>query len=646
MPDRPWIFGIYSGHSTPRASNALYRANLTRGQTRLSIAFDLPTQTGYDSDHPLAAGEAGKVGVPICSLADMQLLFDGIPLERVGTNMTINATAVWLLALYAALAEQRNVPWNALTGTTQNDVFKEYLSRGTYIVAPRPSLRLTTDMVEFAVRELPKWNPVNVCSYHLQEVGATPAQEIAFTLANAMAILDAIDVPAGELPAVFGRISFFCNAGLRFIEEACKMRAFTRLWDELGRERYGVQDPALRRFRYSVQVNSLGLTEAEPENNIARIAFEALGVTLSRDARTRYLQLPAWNEALGLPRPWDQQLSLRIQQVLAYETDLLEHADIFEGSQVIEARTAEIEAAARAELARVQERGGAIQAIESGYMKRALVEANARRVAAIESGERVVVGVNRFTESSEPSPLVAAGGGILTVQEDAVQEQLEALRAHRARRTSGEVESALRGLRDALANGSNAMRPSIRCAHAGVTTGEWADTLREVFGEYRAPTGVDTALARTASDDLEKVRRRVDQVSERLGRRLKLLVGKPGLDGHSSGAEQIALFAREAGFEVVYDGIRLTPEQIARSAQQEGVHLIGLSILSGSHLALVPAVLALVRVPLVVGGIIPEADAQRLRQQGVQAVYTPKDYDLHRIVREMVEIAARAHDAA
>ena len=645
MAQQPWLFGIYSGHSTPKASNELFRTNLARGQDRLSIAFDLPTQTGYDADHPLAEGEVGKVGVPIASLDDMDVMFDSLPLDAIGTNMTINATAAWLLALYTALAEQRGIPRSALRGTTQNDVFKEYLSRGTYIFPPAASLRITRDVIEFTVDEIPSWNPINVSSYHLQEVGATPVQEIAFALANACAVLDAIDVSEEKFEQVFGRISFFCNSGIRFVEETCKMRAFGRLWDELGRERYGVQDAKMRRFRYSVQVNSLGLTEAQPENNIARIVLEALGATLSKDARTRYLQLPAWNEALGLPRPWDQQLSLRIQQILAHETDLLEYDDIFAGSPVIEAKTAEIEAAARAELERILESGGAVAAIESGYMKRKLVESNARRVAQIESGERIVVGVNRFQEGAD-SPLTA-DGGILTVDESAEREQQARLRAHRARRNKSDVEAALTGLRDAAANGENVMGPSIRSALAGVTTGEWADTLRAVFGEYRPPTGVEAPVRLSGDEDaFAAVRQRVDEVSEQIGRRLKLLVGKPGLDGHSSGAEQIALFARDAGFEVVYEGIRMTPEQIAASARQEGVHLVGLSVLSGSHLALVPQVLERVRVPVVVGGIIPEEHAARLLEQGVAAVYTPRDYDVHRIVREMVEIAARAQDVA
>ncbi len=643
MADRPWMFGIYSGHSTPEASNALYRANLAKGQNRLSIAFDLPTQTGYDSDHPLARGEVGKVGVPVTSIADMEALFEGIPLDRIGTNMTINAPAAWLLALYVAVAERRGVPRSALSGTTQNDIFKEYLSRGTYIFPPAPSLNLIAHTIRFALDELPQWQPINVCSYHLQEVGATPVLEVAFALANAIAVLDAADVPKERMAEVFGRISWFCNAGIRFIEEVCKMRAFGRLWERIGRERYGITDDRALRFRYSVQVNSLGLTERQPENNIARIALEALGVTLSKSARTRYLQLPAWNEALGLPRRWDQQVSLRIQQILAHETDMLEYDDIFDGSHVIEARTGELEEEIWSELEKVLAYGGALRAIESGYMKRALVEANAKRVAAIDSGTRIMVGVNAFTES-EPSPL-SEGEQILAVDAEAERRQIERLRAHRASRNAAEVRAALRGLEDTLKYGENVMPASIRCAHAGVTTGEWADALRLVFGEYRAPTGLDTPVA-LRSDDLERTRARVEEVSSKLGRRLKLLIGKPGLDGHSSGAEQIALFAREAGWEVVYEGIRLTPEQLLDSARQEGVHLIGLSVLSGSHLELVPEIVEGSGVPVVVGGIIPDADAARLRALGVAGVYTPKDYDVHRIVREMVEIAARAQGLA
>ncbi len=645
MADRPWIFRTYSGHSNARASNALYRKNLAKGQTGLSIAFDLPTQTGYDADHPLAAGEVGKVGVPIGSIADMEQLFEGIPLDQMNTSMTINATAAWLLALYVAVAERHGVARRDLSGTTQNDIVKEYLSRGTYVFPPRPSLDLTRQTIEWTVDEIPKWNPINICSYHLQEVGATPVQEVAFALANAMAVLDSVRVPREKLGEVFGTISFFCNAGIRFIEEICKLRAFTRMWEKIGLERYGVTDEAQRRFRYGVQVNSLGLTEAQPENNVPRIALEALGVTLSRDARCRALQLPAWNEALGLPRPWDQQWSLRIQQILAYETDILEYPDIFEGSTVIERKTAEIEAAAWAEIKRIEEQGGVIAAVESGYMKRQLVESNARRVALIESGERIVVGVNRF-EEGEGSLLVQGEGSVLSVDESAGRDQIARLRAHRAARSKSEVEAALRGLRDAIAAGANIMEASVRCAHAGVTTGEWADALRAVFGEYRAPTGVDAASApRTDAAQLAALRKRVDEVSQKLGRRLKLLVGKPGLDGHSSGAEQIAIFARDAGLEVVYQGIRMTSDEIVSAALQEGVHLIGLSILSGSHLALAPEIARRARVPVIVGGIIPEEDAAKLKAEGVAAVYTPRDYDVLRILREMVEIAAAAHGA-
>jgi (2R)-ethylmalonyl-CoA mutase len=618
--------------------------NLAKGQTGLSIAFDLPTQTGYDADHPLAAGEVGKVGVPIGSIEDMQLLFEGIPLDRMNTSMTINATAAWLLALYIAVAERNGIDRAALQGTTQNDIIKEYLSRGTYIFPPAASMRLTAKILEFTVAEVPKWNPINVCSYHLQEVGATPVQEVAFTLANAMALLDSIEVPKDVLPAVFGRISFFCNSGVRFIEEICKVRVFTRLWDRIGRERYDVKDPKLRRFRYGVQVNSLGLTEVQPENNIPRIVLSALGVTLSQNARARAIQLPAWNEALGLPRPWDQQWALRIQQILAYETDLLEYADLFDGSPVIERKVREMEEASWEELERILDMGGAVSAVESGYMKRALVESNAARLAAIESGERILVGVNQYLES-EPSPLtVDGGGGILRPDPACEQAQIERLREHRAKRNGAEVKASLRALRDAATAGKNLMPPSIRCAHVGVTTGEWTDTLRQIFGEYRAPTGVESPLQLRSSDGaVNEIRQRVSELSEKLGRRLKALIGKPGLDGHSSGAEQIALFARDAGLEVVYEGIRLTPDEIANSAEQEGVHLIGLSILSGSHLTLVPAIVKRVHVPVIVGGIIPEEDAAKLRAEGVAAVYTPRDYDVHRIIREMVEIASGAH---
>jgi ethylmalonyl-CoA mutase len=651
--DRPWVFRTYSGHTSARASNALYRANLAKGQTGLSVAFDLPTQTGYDADHPLARGEVGKVGVPISSIEDMEMLFAGIPLDRMNTSMTINATAAWLLALYAATAENHGVDPRALEGTTQNDLIKEFLSRGTYVFPPEPSMRLISDMVVYTVDAMPRWNPINICSYHLQEAGATPVQEIAYSFANSIAVLDAVraraDLPADALPRVFGRISFFLNAGIRFVEEICKARAMTELWDELGRERYGVVDDVLRRFRYGVQVNSLGLTEAQPENNVIRIVLEALGVTLSKKARCRALQLPAWNEALGLPRPWDQQWSLRIQQILAYETDLLEHADLFDGSHVVEAKVAELKKEAKAELARVLEMGGAVAAVENAYMKRRLVESHTRRLQAIESGEQVVVGVNAFTES-EPSPLVSGEGSILKVDASAEHEQLERLQAFRRKRSASEVAAALRNLRDAVANGQNVMPPSIRAAHAGVTTGEWTDTLRAIFGEYRAPTGVVAREREMTSEATEKVRRRVKALGARLGRPLKILIGKPGLDGHSNGAEQIAVRARDAGMEVVYDGIRLTPAEIVQSARDEGVHVIGLSILSGSHGVLVRDVLpglaaAGLAVPVVVGGIIPDDDAAELRRAGVKRVYTPKDFDLSRLMDEIVDVVEEAHPA-
>ena len=650
--ERPWVFRTYSGHTSARASNALYRTNLAKGQTGLSVAFDLPTQTGYDADHPLARGEVGKVGVPISHVEDMQALFEEIPLDRMNTSMTINATAAWLLALYAAVAERQGVAPKQLAGTTQNDIVKEYLSRGTYVFPPEPSLRLITDMVAYTVDAMPKWNPINVCSYHLQEAGATPVQEIAYSMATAIAVLDAVrarpDVPADAMPRVFGRISFFLNAGIRFLEEVCKVRAMSELWDELGRERYGVEDVRGRRLRYGVQVNSLGLTEAQPENNVIRIVLEALGVTLSKRARCRALQLPAWNEALGLPRPWDQQWSLRIQQILAYETDLLEYEDVFDGSHVIGARTRELLREARSELEKVLAMGGAIAAVENAYMKQRLVESHTRRLQAIEAGEITVVGMNAYTES-EPSPLTAGEQSILRVDEAAERDQIERLRAFRARRSRDEVEAALRGLSDAVKAGANVMPPSIRCAHAGVTTGEWADALRAIFGEYRAPTGVVARPAEAAGEATDKVRRRVRELSDKLGRPLKILVGKPGLDGHSNGAEQIAVRARDVGMEVVYEGIRLTPEEIVASARDEGVHAIGLSILSGSHTVLVKDVLeglagsGLRDVPVVVGGIIPDDDAELLREAGVRRVYTPKDYDLTRIMDEIVDVVAGAH---
>jgi (2R)-ethylmalonyl-CoA mutase len=650
--DKPWIFRTYAGHSTAAASNALYRTNLSKGQTGLSVAFDLPTQTGYDSDHALAKGEVGKVGVPICHLGDMRALFDGIPLGEMNTSMTINATAAWLLALYIALADEQNAPRGKLQGTTQNDIIKEYLSRGTYVFPPAPSLRLTKDVILFTTKEMPKWNPINVCSYHLQEAGATPVQEIAFALATAVGVLDAVRASSQcaekEFGDVVGRISFFVNAGLRFVTEISKMRAFTELWDEITRERYGVRDPKQRLFRYGVQVNSLGLTEQQPENNVARILLEMLAVTLSKGARARAVQLPAWNEALGLPRPWDQQWSLRMQQILAYETDLLGYDDIFDGSPVIASKVAELKAAAREELDHIEALGGTVAAVESGYLKHQLVESNSRRVEAIERGEQTVVGVNRFTET-EPSPLAQAAGAVLTVTAEAEAEQIARLNVWRESRDARAVAAALEALRKAARSGGNIMPPSIACAKAGVTTGEWGTALRAAFGEYRAPTGVGTAM-RNDAEGLDEIRAEVDRVSKRLGRRLKLLVGKPGLDGHSNGAEQIAARARDAGMDVVYDGIRLTADAIAAAARDQNVHVVGLSILSGSHLPLVHEVMAQLKdngaagVPVVVGGIIPPQDARALKDAGVVEVYTPKDFALNRIMADLVRIVDDAVD--
>ncbi|MGL4445442.1 MAG: protein meaA [Alsobacter sp.] len=647
--DKPWIFRTYAGHSTAAESNRLYKGNLAKGQTGLSVAFDLPTQTGYDPDHVLARGEVGKVGVSIVHLGDMRTLFHEIPLADMNTSMTINATAAWLLALYAAVADEQGAPRDRLQGTTQNDIIKEYLSRGTYVFPPAPSMRLVKDVILFTTREMPKWNPTNVCSYHLQEAGATPTQELAFALATAIAVLDTVKASGAfgddDFGEVVARISFFVNAGMRFVTELCKMRAFCELWDEITRERYGIEDERQRRFRYGVQVNSLGLTEQQPENNVYRILIEMLAVVLSRKARARAVQLPAWNEALGLPRPWDQQWSLRMQQVMAYETDLLEYGDLFDGSREVERKVAELKDAARAELAVIDAMGGAIAAVESGFMKRALVESNARRIAGIETGGQVVVGVNRWRET-EPSPLTAGEGSVLTVPEQVEIEAVARLRDWRAARDGKAVAAALAGLRSAAQEGRNVMEPSIACAKAGVTTGEWGETLREVFGQYRAPTGV---TPETRTDEAEReVRLMVADLAERLGETPRLTVGKPGLDGHSNGAEQVALRARDVGFEVAYDGIRQTPAEIVARARETAAHVVGLSILSGSHVPLVRDVMARLRqeglghIPVVVGGIIPPDDENVLRNIGVAAIYTPKDYAMDEIMKDIVRIVARA----
>jgi ethylmalonyl-CoA mutase len=644
--DRPWVMRTYAGHSSAHTSNALYRRNLAKGQTGLSVAFDLPTQTGYDPDHELARGEVGKVGVPISHLGDMRTLFEGIPLAQANTSMTINATAMWLLALYASVAAEQRADLAQLSGTTQNDIIKEYLSRGTYVFPPRPSLRLITDMVIYTVQHMPKWNPINICSYHLQEAGATPVQEVAYAMCTAIAVLDSVrdcgQVAPEEFAKVVGRMSFFVNAGVRFVEEMCKLRAFGRLWDETCRDRYGVEDARLRRFRYGVQVNSLGLTEPQPENNVQRIVLEMLAVTLSRDARARAVQLPTWNEALGLPRPWDQQWALRMQQVLAYETDLLEYEDLFDGSRVVGARVAEIADGVRAEIDRVQGMGGAIAAVESGYMKSQLVASLAARRRRIEDGEDVIVGVNRFTET-DPSPLQAEGAGAIeTIDPEAEMEVIEALRAWRAGRDPAAVDDALRRLVEAAKTDANLVEPSMACARVGVTTGEWAGALRGVFGEYRAPTGITGAPAAGAA--IARVRDRVRALSEERGGRLRMLVGKPGLDGHSNGAEQVAVRARDVGFEVIYQGIRLTPAEIVAAAVAEDVHVVGLSVLSGSHLEVIPAVVDGLRaagagdIPVVVGGIIPPEDAEALRAHGVAKVFTPKDFELTEIMDQILNL--------
>ncbi|HEX3221732.1 MAG TPA: protein meaA [Nocardioides sp.] len=664
--DRPWVMRTYAGHSTAAASNALYRTNLAKGQTGLSVAFDLPTQTGYDPEDPLSKGEVGKVGVPVPHLGEMRRLFEDIPLTEMNTSMTINATAMWLLALYQVVAEEQNAVSEGsdeerlavahrLAGTTQNDIIKEYLSRGTYVFPPEHSLRLTTDLIAYTVHEIPSWNPINICSYHLQEAGATPTQELAYALCTAIAVLDAVkasgQVSDEDFGKVVGRISFFANAGVRFVEEMCKMRAFVELWDDLTRERYAVTDPKMRRFRYGVQVNSLGLTEAQPENNVQRIVLEMLGVTLSRDARARAVQLPAWNEALGLPRPWDQQWSLRLQQVLAYESDLLEYDDLFAGSRVVETKVAELVAGAKAEIDRVQALGGAIAAVESGYMKQELVSSHAARRARIESGEDVVVGVNRF-ETTEPSPLTAdLDSAVQAADPEAERAAIASVRAWKEHRDDAAVAEALARLAADAKTDANLMPATLAAARAGATTGEWAGTLRGVFGEFRAPTGVSGAVGvAEAGEELAEVRRRVKETGEELGGRLRLLVGKPGLDGHSNGAEQVAVRARDAGFEVVYQGIRLTPQEIVAAAVAEDVHCVGLSILSGSHMELVPAVLVGLEeagigdVPVVVGGIIPDSDARRLIDAGVAAVYTPKDFGLTEIMGGIVDVIREAND--
>jgi (2R)-ethylmalonyl-CoA mutase len=651
--DKPWLFRTYAGHSTAADSNKLFRTNLSKGQTGLSVAFDLPTQTGYDSDHVLARGEVGKVGVPISHLGDMRTLFDQIPLGQMNTSMTINATAAWLLALYVATAEEQGAARASLTGTTQNDIIKEYLSRGTHVFPPGPSLRLITDTIAFSTRELPKWNPMNVCSYHLQEAGATPVQELSYALATAIAVLDSVKasraVEEKDFPEVFARISFFVNAGIRFITELCKMRAFTELWDEIGRERYGIAEERHRRFRYGVQVNSLGLTEQQPENNVYRILLEMLAVVLSKNARARAVQLPAWNEALGLPRPWDQQWSLRIQQIVAYETDLLDYGDIFDGSAEITRKVDQLKEEARAELARVLGigEGGAEPVI--AYMKQRLVASNTARLKAIETGETKIVGVNIFT-TSEASPLSAGADAIMTVKDDVEYEQIERLRAWRAARDGKAVAAALDELASAAKEGRNIMEPSIACARAGVTTGEWGETLREIFGEYRAPTGVALTMNAEADEELSGLRARVKRLAQRMGETPRFLVGKPGLDGHSNGAEQVAVRAADTGLEVIYEGIRVTPEQLVKTVQERKVHILGLSILSGSHVPLIREVMQRMRaaglsdVPVVAGGIIPDGDVNVLKQLGVAAVYTPKDFDMNRIMNDLVTLIEKRVD--
>jgi (2R)-ethylmalonyl-CoA mutase len=641
--DRPWLFRTYAGHSTAKASNELYRGNLAKGQTGLSVAFDLPTQTGYDSDHLLARGEVGKVGVPVCHLGDMRALFDDIPLEKMNTSMTINATAPWLLALYIAAAEEQGADVSALQGTVQNDIIKEYLSRGTYICPPAPSLRMITDVAAYTREHLPKWNPMNVCSYHLQEAGATPEEELSFALATAIAVLDDLKgkVPADAFPAMVGRISFFVNAGIRFVTEMCKMRAFVELWDEICQTRYGVEDPKFRRFRYGVQVNSLGLTEQQPENNVYRILIEMLAVTLSKDARARAVQLPAWNEALGLPRPWDQQWSLRMQQILAFETDLLEYDDLFEGNPAVERKVAALKKGAMAELGQIDSMGDMQEKIE--YMKSRLVDSNAARIAGIESGATTVIGVNKF-QNGEPSPLTAGDDAIMVSDPAAEADQLTRLEAWKADRNADAVSAALAALKAAALSDTNIMIPSIAAAKAGVTTGEWAQVIRIAFGQYRGPTGVSHNPS-NRTEGLNDIRDRVSAVSAKLGRKLKFLIGKPGLDGHSNGAEQIAARARDCGMDITYEGIRLTPDEIIRAVLRDDVHVVGLSILSGSHMPLISEMMDKMRaqglgyIPVIVGGIIPDEDATALATMGIARVYTPKDFQLNRIMDDIVTLA-------
>ena len=648
--DRPWLIRTYAGHSTAQASNALYRANLAKGQTGLSVAFDLPTQTGYDSDHTLACGEVGKVGVPVCHLGDMRVLFDQIPLEHMNTSMTINATAPWLLALYIAVAEEQGADVSRLQGTVQNDLIKEYLSRGTYVCPPKPSLKMIADVAEYCYTNVPKWNPMNVCSYHLQEAGATPEQELAYALATAIAVLDELRprVPTEDFQALCGRISFFVNAGIRFVTEMCKMRAFVDLWDEILQQRYGITDPKFRRFRYGVQVNSLGLTEQQPENNVYRILIEMLAVTISKKARARAVQLPAWNEALGLPRPWDQQWSMRMQQILAYETDLLEYGDLFDGNPNVDAKVEELKGGARAELAKLESMGGAVASIE--HMKSRLVDSNAERLNRIERNETIVVGVNKWTEG-ETSPLQTEDGGIMIVDPSVEQDQIGRLNEWRTRRDDATVAVALNDLREAAQSGINVMAPSIAAAKAGVTTGEWAEEMRKAYGTYRGPTGISGSVS-NKTEGLDDLRAAVDAVSDKLGRRLKFLVGKPGLDGHSNGAEQIAFRARDCGMDISYEGIRLTPEEIVIAACAENAHVIGLSILSGSHLPLVQDVMTrlseagLSDIPVVVGGIIPDEDSDALRAMGVAEIYTPKNFELNTIMADIVTLANPKNIAA